>query len=251
MRGPHRLFGSHGPRQHVFGRKGIDQPVSRPVDQPVFGKRRDAATRPVSLQKERLRGFASELQLIFADTAFPDAPLPFHLQDDGDPVIVFRPPARLCLDPGTGAFVFVDESGASSSTLISADADRIMEAVVSHLAKTQDAAEPGFEASILGRCVGRTVAEIERGLIIATLRQCPGNRPLAAHLLGLSLRTLRSKLRSYWSENLPLNALTQGSTAGDCPPSGKNRDPADRQRKSAFPANETAPTAASRRDRED
>ena len=49
--------------------------------------------------------------------------------------------------------------------------------------------------------VGRTVAEVERDLILETLRHCLGNRTHAANILGISIRTLRNKLGSqdsFW-----------------------------------------------------
>ncbi|MGM0560786.1 MAG: sigma-54 interaction domain-containing protein [Pseudomonadota bacterium] len=45
--------------------------------------------------------------------------------------------------------------------------------------------------------VGRTVAEVERDLIIDTLQHCLGNRTHAANILGISIRTLRNKLKQY------------------------------------------------------
>jgi DNA-binding NtrC family response regulator len=54
--------------------------------------------------------------------------------------------------------------------------------------------------------VGQTVADVERGLIIDTLDHCLGNRTHAANILGISIRTLRNKLKQY-SEggfNVPL-----------------------------------------------
>ncbi len=45
--------------------------------------------------------------------------------------------------------------------------------------------------------VGRTVADVERALIIDTLEHCLGNRTHAANILGISIRTLRNKLRLY------------------------------------------------------
>jgi two-component system response regulator FlrC len=45
--------------------------------------------------------------------------------------------------------------------------------------------------------VGRTVASVEQDLILGTLNHCLGNRTHAANILGISIRTLRNKLREY------------------------------------------------------
>ncbi|HEY8382408.1 MAG TPA: sigma-54 dependent transcriptional regulator [Microvirga sp.] len=45
--------------------------------------------------------------------------------------------------------------------------------------------------------VGRTVADVERDLILDTLDHCLGNRTHAAKILGISIRTLRNKLNEY------------------------------------------------------
>jgi DNA-binding NtrC family response regulator len=45
--------------------------------------------------------------------------------------------------------------------------------------------------------VGRSVAEVERDLILETLKYCLGNRTRAANILGISIRTLRNKLNQY------------------------------------------------------
>lgn len=50
--------------------------------------------------------------------------------------------------------------------------------------------------------VGRTVAEVERDLIIDTLDHCLGNRTHAANILGISIRTLRNKLKLYTDEGV-------------------------------------------------
>ena len=49
--------------------------------------------------------------------------------------------------------------------------------------------------------VGRTVADVEKDLIIKTLDHCLGNRTHAANILGISIRTLRNKLRQYGDPN--------------------------------------------------
>jgi DNA-binding NtrC family response regulator len=45
--------------------------------------------------------------------------------------------------------------------------------------------------------IGSTVGEIERELVLQTLSRCNGNRTHAARMLGLSIRTLRNKIRLY------------------------------------------------------
>jgi two-component system, response regulator FlrC len=54
--------------------------------------------------------------------------------------------------------------------------------------------------------VGRTVAEVERLLIVGTLRHTLGNRTHAANILGISIRTLRNKLREYGDAGHPVPA---------------------------------------------
>lgn len=45
--------------------------------------------------------------------------------------------------------------------------------------------------------VGRTVEDVERELILDTLDYCLGNRTQAANILGISIRTLRNKIKQY------------------------------------------------------
>ena len=52
--------------------------------------------------------------------------------------------------------------------------------------------------------IGKTVADVERALILGTLRHALGNRTHAASLLGISIRTLRNKLNEYASRGLPI-----------------------------------------------
>lgn len=60
--------------------------------------------------------------------------------------------------------------------------------------------QTGIESSVTKDCthamVGRTVAAVERDLILATLQHCHGNRTHAADILGISIRTMRNKLRT-------------------------------------------------------
>jgi DNA-binding NtrC family response regulator len=43
----------------------------------------------------------------------------------------------------------------------------------------------------------KTIAEMEREMILNTLKKCLGNRTHAANILGISIRTLRNKIKEY------------------------------------------------------
>ncbi|MCV9936966.1 sigma-54 dependent transcriptional regulator [Boseaceae bacterium BT-24-1] len=60
--------------------------------------------------------------------------------------------------------------------------------------------------------VGRTVADVERDLILDTLDHCLGNRTHAAKILGISIRTLRNKLSEYVAEGVPVAEPGQART---------------------------------------
>ena len=58
--------------------------------------------------------------------------------------------------------------------------------------------------------VGQTVAGMERKLIIDTLKHTLGNRTTAANILGISIRTLRNKLKQYQEEGFDVPPATLG-----------------------------------------
>jgi len=64
------------------------------------------------------------------------------------------------------------------------------------------AAAAATAGSAVKALVGRTVADVERDLIIDTLEHCLGNRTHAANILGISIRTLRNKLKIYQDEGI-------------------------------------------------
>ena len=58
------------------------------------------------------------------------------------------------------------------------------------------------ETGLITLLIGQTVAEVERDLIIETLRACDGNRTRAAKMLAISVRTLRNKIKDYAAQGL-------------------------------------------------
>ena len=62
--------------------------------------------------------------------------------------------------------------------------------------------------------IGQTVAEVEQDLILQTLDHCLGNRTHAANILGISIRTLRNKLRAYQDAGVEVAAPGEARAAG-------------------------------------
>jgi DNA-binding NtrC family response regulator len=58
-------------------------------------------------------------------------------------------------------------------------------------------ASGGEQTEPVSHLVGRSVADVEKELILNTLDHCLGNRTHAANILGISIRTLRNKLKQY------------------------------------------------------
>ena len=54
--------------------------------------------------------------------------------------------------------------------------------------------------------IGATVGEVERELVLQTLARCDGNRTRAARVLGLSIRTMRNKIRLYSTDGIDVPA---------------------------------------------
>lgn len=101
-----------------------------------------------------------------------------------------------------------DEIGPDA--ILSPDGDRL------DLAKTAPAvAHATFAAEQVTRAlVGRTVADVERDLILETLKHCLGNRTHAANILGISIRTLRNKLNEYADDGSPIPPPNSGELRG-------------------------------------
>jgi DNA-binding NtrC family response regulator len=55
---------------------------------------------------------------------------------------------------------------------------------------------------IVPMLIGATVGEVERELVLQTLGRCDGNRTRAARVLGVSVRTLRNKIRQYSADGI-------------------------------------------------
>jgi DNA-binding NtrC family response regulator len=86
------------------------------------------------------------------------------------------------------------------------DGTRVQDAVAAAAPNAASRAAETAAAIMTKVGVGRTVADVERDLILETLDHCLGNRTHAATILGISIRTLRNKLKQYADEGVKVPA---------------------------------------------
>jgi DNA-binding NtrC family response regulator len=71
-----------------------------------------------------------------------------------------------------------------------------------------------YNVSKINVFVGCSVADVERALILETLKCCVGNRTHAASVLRISIRTLRNKINKYTSEGFDVPVALQRKIDG-------------------------------------
>lgn len=75
-----------------------------------------------------------------------------------------------------------------------------------HVAGSEPGAQSLSPSEIVPLLIGATVDEVERELVLQTLARCDGNRTRASRVLGLSVRTLRNKIRIYAASGIDVPA---------------------------------------------
>ncbi len=92
----------------------------------------------------------------------------------------------------TGKEIEADAIHLSGETNDSADAVQSEAGKAAQTTTSPDSSSDGLDS-----LVGQTVESVERDLILKTVDHCLGNRTHAANILGISIRTLRNKLKAY------------------------------------------------------
>jgi DNA-binding protein Fis len=188
---------AEGKRQRLFGPHADEPGYVRP---PVFGRRVRMASH-AAMHRGWLRDLYNELRVVFSDPVSPQEGPPLAFLDADKPVIQLGDDVTIGVDDAKGTFVFQrTQDMRLVDTITTSDGDRVTDFVVAYLARIEDASLGGL--AHVEKSVGRTIEDVERALILATLRHCGGNRTLAAGMLGISRRMLRAKLQSYWASLL-------------------------------------------------
>lgn len=181
-----------------FGRRGVEAADSVEKVRPTFGKRINPPPQSLSLQRARLSHLRAELRALFEDEGAPDNAPSFALTKGENPQLLVGETAVVQIDAETGLFVFREETPYSGVIVVTASDERLIDHVICHLAAGPEATGTETANQAARWLVGQTLADVERRVILQTLRHCHGNRTRTAEVLGISLRTVRNKLRSYW-----------------------------------------------------
>jgi len=115
---------------------------------------------------------------------------------------------------GRAAIMLPDGSNTLSTMAITQDTSSAAPTSSTEASYESGSSDYTDDVSVAG-LVGKTVAEVERDLIIDTLKHCLGNRTHAANILGISIRTLRNKLNQYNSDGV--SVPQPGDASGRAP----------------------------------
>lgn len=196
------LFGSEGFKAllDAIGLRAPNVPASVPEKTPemiTFGKRlTPPVQKDISLKVVRLEILRFELCSLFEDPDFPSKTTPFVLVTAPVPLLKIGNLAVVMIDPENGLYSF-RENGSATNVMVTASEERLLDIIVSHLAAGADCLTP-FTPSVMARMlVGQRLEDVERHLVLQTLRQFHGNRVRAAEVLGLTSLELRRRLRAY------------------------------------------------------
>ncbi|NTG30083.1 hypothetical protein G6L33_22270 [Agrobacterium rhizogenes] len=80
--------------------------------------------------------------------------------------------------------------------MVTASEERLLDIIVSRLAAGADCLAPFTPNAMTRMLVGQRLEDVERHLVLQTLRQFHGNRVRAAEVLGLTSQELRRRLRA-------------------------------------------------------
>ncbi|MDL2400262.1 helix-turn-helix domain-containing protein [Rhizobium mayense] len=164
------------------------------------------STTPDLQAQARLRMLFEELQALFSGASGVNKGLPIALVKADEPRIVIYNMSgdisgRVTIDPENGLYVFCELDRAAGIVLATASEERLIDEIVAHVSAGNDKLTPHTVDTAVGVLVGQTMEDVERKLILQTLRHCDGNPTYAAFMLGIPLITLCAKLATYFAES--------------------------------------------------
>lgn len=158
----------------------------------------------VPLRRISLSVLCDELKAILGDRSFVELRMVFDVSGLSEPRLELGESAVVTIDSVTGLFAFWERGGPGAIVVISSSEERIIDQVISHIFSRNEARfAPQSADQAASMLVGHTLADVERRLIVHTLRHCHGSHAHCATLLNLTQRELRGKIREYFNRPQP------------------------------------------------
>lgn len=173
-----------------------------------FGRRLLLDAPRLPLESVRLHAVYAALKSLFGEGVAP----PFSLTQDGS-VLMLDEHTTVRIDSASGHFVYADRNALTALVLRTPSYFELMLAIVAHQTRRKGLKAADDLVLPIEQCVGRSVKDVERALVLATFQRCGGNRVHAAEMLGISLLTLRKKLQDYWHSDFTTVDSHAGRTA--------------------------------------
>jgi hypothetical protein len=200
------LFGSAGFLKlverfhHEAGSTGI--PSAKP---PIFRREALVVKNSPSIGLVRLEELRQELSAVIEGTVPEDLPSIFQLAEHPLPSLKIADLAIVYVQPEIGSYS-LRENGSITNALVTSSKERLFDYIVSILAIEAHKTVCFTQALAVGLLTGQTLADVERHLILNSLRVFGGSHSKACHALGISESDLRIKLESAL-DNTRLRAL--------------------------------------------
>lgn len=150
--------------------------------------------------KTLLRAFVSRLRIVFSGrgelvATFVGGTEPHVLICDQAAEAI----GRVSIDAETGLYVLCELGGhADDVVIVTASENRLIEEITLHLGDGR--LLQGAVDTAVSSLVGQTMEDVERKLILQTLRHCGGDPTHTAFMLGMPLVTLCNKLALYFAD---------------------------------------------------
>ncbi|MFS8114984.1 helix-turn-helix domain-containing protein [Rhizobium jaguaris] len=179
------------------------------IKHPSFARDYDfsaVSTTPDLQAQARLRMLFEELHALFSSAPGINEGMPIALVSADEPRIVIYNASgdisgRVTIDAENGLYVFCELDRAAGIVLATASEERLIDEIVAHVSAGNDELTPHTVDTAVGVLVGQTMEDVERKLILQTLRHCDGNPTYAAFMLGIPLITLCTKLATYFARS--------------------------------------------------
>ncbi|MBB4571751.1 helix-turn-helix domain-containing protein [Rhizobium leucaenae] len=175
------------------------------IKHPSFPRNSDFSAAHDVQAQARLNLLFEELQRLFPGASYIDSGLPFALVGGDEPHIVIHNTSgdatgRVTIDAENGLYVFCELDRNAGIVLATASEERLIDEIVAHLSGSDENLAPHTVNTAVGVLVGQTMEDVERKLILQTVRHCNGNPTYAAFMLGIPLITLCTKLATYFAD---------------------------------------------------